>query len=871
MHKIKIIVLFSLTVMWSSMLAAETFKVEDIRIEGLQRISAGTVFTALPLSVNDEVDQRDLRRAMRALFGTGNFENIQIGRDENVLVVMVVERPSISEINIEGNKAIATEALLEGLKSSGLAEGQVFKRATLEGIRLELQRQYVSQGRYDAEIEAEVVEQPRNRVAVNINVDEGSVAKIKHINVVGNKAYSNDVLLDLFELQSTGWFSFISGDDKYSKEKLKGDLERLESFYLDRGYIKFNIDSTQVAIGPNKDSVYITVNITEGDIYTINNVELSGDIILEEALLRRFLLVREGQRFSQQLITTTEEIVVKRLGNDGYTFAKVNGIPEVDDEKKTVDIRFFVDPGKRTYVRRINFRGNTKTIDEVLRREMRQMEAAPAASQNIEQSRVRLERLGFFKEVQVDTLGVPGHDDLIDVNYTVEEQHSGSIGASIGYADGSGMIIGANLQQSNFLGSGKQIGVSVNTSKYQTSYRLSFLNPYYTEDGVSRGFSIFYSKVDAEELNISSYRTNTFGANMSFGYPLSEIERLGFSIGYTHTEVKTGYYVVQEIKSGPLPVNDLWQYVEREFDENGKWQLPDDPEELRPEQIFDILEGDNRYYANPEDGFIDRYGNEYDNYNLTASWTRSTLNRGRLATRGASQSVALEITVPGSDLEFLKLTYSGQIFFPLTRSLTLRLRTELGYGEGYGKTDELPFYKNFYAGGFGSVRGYESRTLGPRSTNPAYYNTSNRVVDAMIANDGSIIPQYGNEPVYQLDKDKRKFASSLYLGEADPFGGNVSVEGSAEILFPLPFVKDQRSVRTAFFLDAGNVFDSDCSARQKENGCDNLDLSQLSYSFGVGLTWITAMGPLTFSLAKPFHYEDYVDTKTFQFSLGTGF
>ncbi len=345
--------------------------------------------------------------------------------------------------------------------------------------------------------------------------------------------------------------AFLCGDDKYSKERLQGDLENLESFYLNRGYIKFNIDSTQVAISPMRDAVYITANVHESEIYKIDKVELSGEIVLKEERLKRMLLVRQGQNFSQRGITMTEELVTKRLGNEGYTFAKVAGIPEINEENQTVNVKFFIDPGKRTYVNRINFRGNTKTVDEVLRREMRQMESAPAASHKIEHSRVRLERLGFFKGVQVETPEVPGSDDLIDVNYSVEEQFSGSIGASVGYASGSGLLLGANLQQSNFLGTGKQIGIGVNTSKYQTLYRFSYSNPYYTEDGVSRGFSIFYRATDLDEVNISRYSTDTYGATMSFGYPLSEIERLGFSLGFSHTKITTGNYAVQEIIGSP--------------------------------------------------------------------------------------------------------------------------------------------------------------------------------------------------------------------------------------------------------------------------------------------------------------------------------
>ncbi len=858
MQKIINIGLLFLSLSWVSIVTAQPFFVEDIRVEGLQRISAGTVFAALPINVGDKIAESELRLAMKALFRTGNFENIQIGRDADVLVVIVEERPSISEINIEGNKAIETDALLEGLKSSGLAEGQVFKRSTLEGIRLELQRQYVSQGRYDAEIEAEVIEEPRNRVVVDININEGSVAKIKHINIVGNKDFETSALLDMFELRASGGFSFITGVDKYSKEKLKGDIEKLESFYLNRGYIKFNIDSTQVAIGPNRDAVFITVNITEGDVFKVDKVELAGDIVLEEAIMRRFLLVRKGQIFSQRRITATEEILVKQLGAKGFTFAKVNGIPEVDEEEKTVAIKFFVDPSKRTYVRRINFRGNTKTIDEVLRREMRQMEAAPADSSKVELSRVRLERLGFFKEVKVETPEVPGSDDLIDVEYTVEEQHSGSIGASIGYADGSGMVIGANLQQNNFLGSGNNVGVSINTSKYQTQYRFNYRNPYYTEDGVSRGFSLYFRKADLDEINISSYNTDTYGANVSFGYPLSEIERLNYSLGFTHTEITTGSFVVHEIKGSPLPVSSIDQYVFREtLDENGNPTLPTE-EELGgiPEPVFDLGE-DHDFFKDVATGFINRFGDIYNNYIFSASWVRSTLNRGQLATRGASKRLSLEVSLPGSDLEFYKMIFDGQLFVPLTRKMTLRMHAQIGFGEGYGDTDELPFYKNFFAGGFRSIRGYQSNSLGPRSTNPSLYAIVEGGDTSTNADDQYILGPDG------------KFHSITLSGRPDPFGGNVSIESGVEILFPLPFIKDQRSVQTVFFLDGGNVFDTDCGELQQ--ACSNVNLSEMRYAVGLGLTWITAMGPLTFSLAKPFHYDDVDRRKTFQFSLGTGF
>lgn len=838
-----------------------SFTVADIRIEGLQRISAGSVFNALPIAVGTTIDQNDLVNGAKVLFKTGNFDDLQLARDGDVLVVRVQERPSISAINIEGNKAIETDALLEGLKDSGLAVGRVFKRSTLEGMQLELQRQYVSQGRYDAKIESEIEEQPRNRVAVNINVNEGSVAKIKHINIVGNTVFDNEELTDLLELNTTGWFSFISGNDKYSKEKLSGDLETLESYYRDRGYIRFNIESTQVSITPDRDAVYITVNVNEGDKYTVRDVSLSGDIILPEEQLRRYLLVQPEQGFSQIRVTRTEEFITNRLGDESYTFAEVKGIPEIDDKDNSVAIKFFVDPGKRTYVRRIDYRGNTKTADEVLRREMRQMESAPASRQKIEQSRVRLERLGYFKEVEVETPEVAGSDDLVDVEYTVEEQPSGSIGASLGYAQDAGLILGANIQQNNFLGSGKRVGIGINTSRFQTNYSLNYVNPYYTEDGVSRGFSVFFRSTDLDEVNISRFSTDTYGGTVSFGYPIKETQRLGFSVGYNNTKISTGDFAVQEIIGSPRLRDDVDEYIvtpfiRAELDEQGNIITPEVPAVTAP-VTPDLLD------PNVQDGFLDREGDEFNLFPLTASWTQSTLNRGQLATRGASQSLSMEFSLPGSDLEYYKLIYNGQYFFPLSRSLTLRFRTELGYGDGYGDTEQLPFFENFYSGGFGSVRGYKSNTLGPRATPAKTYSSP---LVQTVSNPRSI-DDFAYQP---LDPETgRLVVTEVVERRSQPFGGNVSIEAGIELLFPLPFIKDQRSLRSAFFVDAGNVFNTECGPTQ--SNCFDVDMDELRYSVGVGLTWLTGFGPLTFSLAKPLNDSDIDRTEVFQFSLGRGF
>ncbi|HCG94633.1 MAG TPA: outer membrane protein assembly factor BamA [Halieaceae bacterium] len=843
----------------------EPFVVADIRVEGLQRIAPGSVFAALPVSVGDVVDGASVRSISRNLFYTGNFDDISVGRDGNVLVLTVAERPSISEITIDGNKAIETEALLDGLKGAGLAVGQVFQRSTLDGMQLELLRQYVIQGRYDANIDTEVIPEPRNRVSISIDIDEGTVSKIKHINIVGNDIFDDETLLDIFELQVGGMFSFFSSADKYSKEKLESDLETLTSYYQDRGYLQFEIESTQVAVSPAKDAVYITANVVEGDRFTVTGVDFSGDLVLPEADLSRFLLVAPGQVFSQQLVTSTEEYLTRRLGNEGYNFAKVTGMPEVGDGDAEVSIKFFIDPGRRTYVRRINFEGNDRTADNVLRREMRQMEAAPASSAAIEQSRVRLQRLGFFSSAEVETVEIPGYDDLIDLDFTVEEQSFGSIGGSLGYSQFAGLIVGLNLQQNNFLGSGRQVGVNLNTSKWQSIASLNYNNPYFTEDGVSRGFSVFYRKSDLSEINVASYTTNTVGATMSFGYPVSEIERLGFNLGITDTDITSGRYAVQEIRTSPRLIDGVDQYFI-------PTRLPDGtfsgPEVLLP--VSDLPP--SAFTEIASDGFLDKNGDSFTNLSVTGSWLRSTLNRGQLATRGTSQSLSAQISVPGSDLEFFKLNYRGEMYIPLYREFTFHLRGELGYGDGFGDTTELPFYEHFFSGGFGSVRGFETNTLGPRSTPPVLYQTG---VATTGVDENGLPTEVGGPDGrgfgYIIDPETGKIATQqVFLGRrADPFGGNVLIEGSAEILFPMPFVKDRRSIRSAFFLDAGNVFNTNCRANQIN--CFGIDAGELRYSVGIGVTWLSGFGPLTFALARPLNASETDRREVFQFTLGRGF
>lgn len=863
---------------------AQTFRVSDIRVEGLQRVSAGTVFSALPIRVGDTLTQADIQSATRELFKVGYFSDVAIKRDGDVLVLVIKERPAINKIELKGNKAIKTENLMDSLKENNLSEGQIFQRATLEGITQALQREYVNQGRYGASVKIEIEDMPRNQVKVLVKIDEGSPSRIKMINIVGNTKYTEEELIDLFELKTTGMWSWISGNDKYNKEKMKGDLERLESWYMDRGYLNFKIDSSQISLSPDKSKIFITVNITEGDIYKISSVELAGDPAIDEEIIRRMILMQPGQIFSQILMTTSEEYVTKRLGNEGYTFAKVEGMPERNDTDKTVKITFFIEPGKRAYVNRVNFRGNTKTIDEVLRREMRQMEGGSANSAQIENSKVRLERLGFFKEVKVENKEVPGTSDQIDVEYTVEEQPSGSMGLQVGYAQYSGLLFSASIQQNNWFGTGKQVGFSFSHNRYQTSYNFNYNDPYFTPDGVSRGVNLYYTKSDYGSYNITPYSTNVYGGKLNFGYPISDIERIGFDIGLRSLEVTPTAYSSQEIIRSPRGWEEGLPYITQS--ENYDLQLRRELYGLDyPSGSYPIKFATDEMLG-PK-GFLDIYGDTFNDAQASVYWLRSTLNRGILANRGAQQQISFEVSLPGGDLEYYKLNYNGQLFIPLTRAFTLRLHTRLGYADAYGDLEELPFFENFYAGGFGSVRGFERNTLGPRSTFIREAPTPVATIWDDLNGDG--VPQTSEEGglAYVLCEDPTvpgaggnvpctpgelvtDANSNNYVGRnRGAFGGNVLIQGGAEILFPLPFIKDQRSVQTTLFFDAGNVFDTDCGKTQIN--CYDVDFDHMNASVGLGLTWISGFGPMTFSIAEPIRENEADRTEVFQFSLGQTF
>jgi len=716
------------------------------------------------------VDEAELAGAIKDLFRTGLFTDIEASRDGGVLILTVRERPSITSIEIEGNKNIETDMLMDALSGAGLEEGQVFRRATLERLELEILRSYISQGRYNARVKATAEELPRNRVAIKLDINEGDVAAIQHMNIIGNENFSDEELLDLFELRTSTWWNSITNADKYARERLSGDLESLRSFYLDRGYLDFNVESSQVSISPDKKQVFIAIALNEGSQYTVSDVQLRGELIVDEDELRELISIEEGDIFSRSTMTAVSERLSRRLGREGYAFANVNAVPE-PAEDNTASVTFYVEPGKRAYVRRVNFEGNVSTRDEVLRQEMTQMEGGVASTDRIEYSKTKLERLGFFQTVDVETTPVPGTDDMVDVNYSVVEQPTGSLSASVGFSQASGVILGANVSENNFFGSGKRVSFGVNVSDSIKSANFSYSDPYYTVDGVSRGFSVFARETDFEEQDISSYLLDEYGGRLSFGYPTDSITRLNFGVGYTLSKVKGGVFTSQEVRD-----------------------------------------------------FIEEEGNNFNNYFLFGSWRRSTLNRGVLPTDGYSHSLSADVAVPGSDLTFYKLSHKTDFYQPLNENQTwvLRGRTEVGYGDGYDGRDVMPFYEHFYAGGYGSVRGYEANSLGPRATN-----------------------------------------SPNDLSDPDPFGGSVLTEGSLELIFPTPFAGDSRSMRTAFFVDAGQVFDPD---RDFDPAGDEIRLSA-----GVGFQWITAVGPLAFSLAKPLNDKSGDDTQIFQFSLGQTF
>lgn len=765
--------------------AKDEFIVTDIKVEGLQRISQGTVYNYLPVNIGENFSLDNAGPAIKSLFKTGFFKDISIDREGSVLIVKLVERPSIAKIFLEGNKDLSKDDLTKALNSIGMSEGKVFNRQVLDKVEQELNRQYLSHGKYALRIKTQVTPLTRNRVGIHIKISEGRASKIKQINIVGNKVFDDGILLKQLELSTTNLLSFYTKNDQYSKQKLSADLETLRSYYLDRGYINFSIESTQVAITPDKKDIYVTINVKEGEVYKLDKVKLAGNLIVPPEQLIKLVGIGPGEIFSRKKSTETSKAITDRLGDEGYTFANVNIVPDINENNKTVVLTFFVDPGKRAYVRNINFSGNTKTRDEVLRREMRQMEASWASGTKIERSKTRLERLGYFEDVNIETPQVVGAPDQIDVKYKVTEKASGNLSAGIGYSQVQGIVINANVSQDNVFGSGKRVNLAFNNSGYLTSYQFGFYNPYFNVDGVSQGYNLGYTSRNAGKINITRYSTDIANAGINFGIPLNEFDQLRFDLDLKHTALKNGDTNALQIKE-----------------------------------------------------FIKKFGDSFLTLSPAVSWSHDTLNRAIFPTKGGQQRFSALATVPGSELEYYKLSYKHQHYFPLSQDLTLRLHGEVAYGDGYGDTDQLPFFENYFAGGTGSVRGYRNNTLGPQST---------RLLPNCRRPEG---------------RDCQYDAVELY-----PFGGSTKVIGNVELFFPVPFLSDVKSIRLGTFFDAGTVQNS-------------FNLSEMRYSSGISGEWLSPFGALSVSAAIPLNakpdnpndpYSLGDQKEIFQFNFGQNF
>ncbi|MDH5611801.1 MAG: outer membrane protein assembly factor BamA [Gammaproteobacteria bacterium] len=751
---------------WSS----EGFVVSDIRIEGLERLPDGTLLNYLPVQVGDPLDSKQIAFSIKELYKTGFFADVQLFRDGNALIVKVKERPSISEVKFSGNSDIDSKTLEGALEDIGIVQGRIYNRSLLEKLTQELERVYFSQGKYGIRIETEITELDQNRVDIDIKISEGRIALIKQINIIGNEKFDDEILLNELQLGVPGSFAVFSDSDEYSKPKLNADLEALRSYYLDRGYIKFTADSTQVSITPDKKDIYITINLEEGEQYTIGEVKLVGPMVVDEDVLKALILTKPDEIFSRKLMTSTQKQLEDRLGKVGYAFAKVKLVPEIDENKKTIDLTYQLVPGNKTQVRNINFHGNFRTHEEVLRREMRLMEGSILASDKLERSKIRLQRLSYLENVEVETKPVPGTDDMVDLEVSVEERLSGSFNIGAGFSQTQGFLFNVGLTQENLMGTGQRLAVNINTDSANTVYNISFTDPYYTIDGISRTIGLSFAKRDAAEEEINDFQTDSYSANVNYGIPLTEFSTLRLGYGWSHVE-------------------------------------------LLLSSINPSLEAS---------AFVNEHGDSYDNLLLNASYNYDTRNRTVFATRGSSQTVALDLSAPGSDLEFYKLSYLTSFYFGLTDDLTLLLRSNLAYGNGYGELDTLPFYERYFAGGLRTVRGFESNSLGPRD-------------------------DYG-----------------------DPTGGNMRVTAGADFIFPIPFVeKAPSSVRLSAFYDLGNVF---LSSKPTYNSTkDGFAFEELRASAGLSFVWLAPIGPLRFSWTKALNDVEGDRLRVFQFSIGSFF
>jgi outer membrane protein insertion porin family len=761
MPRVFVALLFAL---WAVVATAQTepFEVEEIRVEGLQRIAEGTVFNYLPIQVGARVTGEEVAAAIRALYDTGFFQDVRLLRDGDTLVVDVVERPAVARIEIFGNSAISEENLLQGLRDAGLAEGRTFNRSLLANIERSLEQQYFALGLYDVQVTSTVSPLPRNRVSVRLDIREGEPAAVREVVFVGNEAFDDETLRDRFQLGPSPWWAFLSSSDKYSQQKLAADLEALRSFYQDRGFINFNVTSTQVSISPDRRRITVTVNIDEGEQFRIGEIELAGRLIYPEEELRALLEVASGELFSRRAVTATQTAIQEKLGERGYAFANVNAVPEINEETGTVDLTFFVDPAERVYVRSINITGNERTRDDVIRRELLQLEGTWLSTERLRASRDRLGRLGFFQDVNIETPRVPGTSDQVDVDVTVTERLSGSLQAGIGYGTDQGVLLNFGIQQDNAFGSGDRIGFTANNSRINTIYQVSYLDRYYTKEGVDRNIALAYRETDAGEADLADYDVTSITGTYGYRFPLSEQVTIGADFEYEDLELR----------------------------------LRDDPTEL-------------------QQSFVDQYGNRNSIYRLELSWTRDSRDSAIFPSRGAQQRISADVAIPGTDLEYYRLNYSHRQYLPITDTLTLALEGQIGYADGYGATERLPFFENFYAGGISTVRGFRSNTLGPRDEND------------------------------------------------DPIGGNARLLGRIELRFPPPGVEGAASsTQIGVFVDAGQTWST---------YTDEIDLAELRYSAGLALTWYSPLGPLTMSLAQPLNDEPVDETQFFQFSLGTFF
>lgn len=739
---------------------ADSFILTDVQVSGLERITAGTVLSNVPVGVGDKFDDRMTANLVRSLYKTGFFEDVKISRRGNVLLVKVKERAAIGDVTVSGNKAIKTPDLMNALKSAGIAKGRPLDKAALNRIEQEIKQQYLANGNYSVDVATKTEKLARNRVALKINIKEGSVARIKRVNISGNKAYPEATLRKLLDSGSKSKFSFFSKKDKYAKEKLVGDIDKLTSFYRDRGYLNFEVVSSQVSLSKDKKSVVVNINIKEGDQYRVGKVKVAGNSGLSQKEIAKLVTLKEGQIFSQTQLTKMRKNIKTRLGKDGFAFSRIGISPQVDNVKKRVNLVFNTDKGQRTYVRRINIRGNFRTKDEVFRREMRQLESSFLSKEKVDRSKARIKRLPFVSGVKINTSPVAGRSDQVDLDVIVSEQSSNQFNAGVGYSQSNGLLFNLGLAQNNFLGTGKSLSVSGERSDSTNKFRLSYNNPYHTVNGVGRGFNIFYEENDADEDDVSDYSSNTYGGDINYTVPLTEDNSLRFSLGGEHREIITSENTPDDIKA-----------------------------------------------------FIAKNGDTYNNILGKVSYIHDTRDRFLFPTDGVRHSVALEVGLPGSDLEYYKLDFKGSAYFPVNETVTFALKGRLATGDGYGDTDELPFFERFYSGGISSVRGFENNSLGPRDSN------------------------------------------------GDSAGGDFVVNARAELLFPMPFASDLENVRMSAFIDAGQVYDK----------YDDFEADDIRYSAGLSATWISPLGPFTLSYAKALNAEDGDEEQKIQFTIGTSF